>query len=79
MRLHARPDHPDYRPDLAQFLVRLNGVDVADCVAADEDAGTVEVMVCNVQGKPLTDAAGTIVTETKRGKVEIYRRAEATT
>lgn len=77
MRLHARPDHPDYREDLASFLVRLNGADVRDCVFADEEAGIVEVLVCRTDGAPLIDSAGNAVTETRRGKVEIYRRAAA--
>lgn len=76
MRLHARPDHPDYRPDIGEYNVRLDGAVINHCVFADEENGVVEIYLCDTKGNPLTDNANTIVTEIKRGRVELIRRED---
>lgn len=75
MRLSVRKDDPGYpawsRIDQkAEVRVYLDGIQVEECITADEEAGYV---LCNKlkNGKPFITKTQEVATEKRHGRVEI--------
>lgn len=72
MRLSARRDDPDFRPESLVAKVLLDGVEIKHVVVADEDKGEVEVLSRDEDGEFIVNRFhNRVVTEIRRGKVEI--------
>lgn len=67
MKLHAYKEHPDYH-DIVHFAkcVKIDGTEVAHCVATDTDLGLATVVT-----QPIKVVDGEIATHDVRGAVEI--------
>lgn len=71
MRLSVlRDDDPGFSPRACAALVFIDGRLLQRCVTADEEAGLAIVVRCD-RGVVQRDSAGKVLTEERRGKVEI--------
>ncbi|MGZ8339129.1 MAG: hypothetical protein ACXW2U_05390 [Telluria sp.] len=70
MRLSADPAHPDYKADMLPCKVYLDGVEVRDCLHADEEAGQMVCASRNESGE-IYVIGDEIATEVRKGAVRI--------
>lgn len=73
MRISADKTDPGYSPDYRHFKPMLDGVEVMNCITADEEDGMVLAYVLDARGKPQGDPGnpGRVMTEIRRGVVTI--------
>ena len=70
MRLSADTKSADYSPTAIYAKVTLDGVELRNCIAADEEAGECIVHAMDDNGK-LIIVDGELMVKTVHGKVEI--------
>lgn len=62
---------PDFLRQSGGATVRLDGVEIRNCVAADSDAGTVEVFIMDEAGLRIPTENDSFQTDIRNGVVEI--------
>ena len=78
-RISIDRNDPGFRADAFDpvWIVTLDGVELNDCVTADEDDGKVTVYARGPSGEYIKDDTGeAIATTVLKGKVVISRRAK---
>ena len=69
MRISADSKHRDYSPASLHAKVYLDGVELRNCVTADEELGTAECFRMDSTGRLVANSCGDAEMETLRGQV----------